>query len=96
MEAQEIKDRLEEGTAADSSILAWRIPWTEAPGELKCIESQRVRQTEATWHTGKRQQRLCKKSLFIILPRILLSYPQAKEETLNLLDGYDGQFYVSI
>ena len=33
-----------------------------------------------------------KKSLLIILPRILLSYPQAKEETLNLLDGYDGQF----
>ena len=24
---------LEEGMATDSSILAWRIPWTEEPGE---------------------------------------------------------------
>ena len=26
-----------------SSILAWRIPWTEEPGGLQSIESQRVR-----------------------------------------------------
>ena len=26
------KDPLEEGTATDSSILDWRIPWTEEPG----------------------------------------------------------------
>ena len=29
-----------------SSILAWRIPWTEEPGELQSMGSQRVRQTE--------------------------------------------------
>ena len=28
------EDPLEEGTAAHSSILAWRIPWTEEPGGL--------------------------------------------------------------
>ena len=28
--------------------------------------------------------------------KILLSYPQAKVETLHLLDGDDGQFYLSI
>ena len=28
------KDPLEEGTATHSSILAWRIPWTEEPGGL--------------------------------------------------------------
>ena len=27
-------DPLEEGTATHSCILAWRIPWTEEPGEL--------------------------------------------------------------
>ena len=27
------KDPLEEGMATQSSILAWRIPWTEEPGE---------------------------------------------------------------
>ena len=29
--------------AAHSSILAWRVPWTEEPGGLQSIESQRVR-----------------------------------------------------
>ena len=28
------EDLLEEGMATHSSILAWRIPWTEEPGEL--------------------------------------------------------------
>ena len=39
------KDRLEEGMATHSSILAWRIPWTEEPGGLLCetTGSQRVR-----------------------------------------------------
>ena len=34
---------LAEGAAAHSSILAWRIPWTEVPGRLQSIGSQRVR-----------------------------------------------------
>ena len=32
---------LEEGMATQSSILAWRIPWTEEPGRLPTIVSQR-------------------------------------------------------
>ena len=38
------EDPLEEGVATHSSILAWRIPWTEGPGR-GCQESDR---TEAT------------------------------------------------
>ena len=34
---------LEEGLATHSSILAWRIPWTEEPGKLQSLGSQRVR-----------------------------------------------------
>ena len=34
---------LEEGMAAHSSILAWRIPWTEEPGGLQPMVLQRVR-----------------------------------------------------
>ena len=34
---------LEEGMATHSSILAWRIPWTEGPGGLWATGSQRVR-----------------------------------------------------
>ena len=33
---------LEKGTATHSSILAWRIPWTEEPGRIQSMGSQRV------------------------------------------------------
>ena len=33
---------LEKGMATHSSILGWRIPWTEEPGRLQSIGSQRV------------------------------------------------------
>ena len=33
------EDPLEEGMATHSSILAWRIPWTEKPGGLQAIGS---------------------------------------------------------
>ena len=36
------EDPLEEGMATHSSILAWRIPWTEEPGGLQSLGSQRV------------------------------------------------------
>ena len=34
------EDPLDEGMATHSSILAWRIPWTEEPGGLHSIGSQ--------------------------------------------------------
>ena len=36
------EDPLEKGMANQSSILAWRIPWTEEPGGLQSIELHRV------------------------------------------------------
>ena len=36
------EDPLEKGMATHSSILAWRIPWTEEPGGLQSLLSQRV------------------------------------------------------
>ena len=39
------EDALEEGVATYSSVLAWRIPWTE-PGRLQSMGSQRVGQDE--------------------------------------------------
>ena len=38
------EDPLEKGMAAHSSILVWRIPWTEESGRLQSMESQRVGQ----------------------------------------------------
>ena len=37
------EDALEKGMATLSSILAWKIPWTEEPGGLQFMGSQRVR-----------------------------------------------------
>ena len=36
------EDALGKGMATHSSTLAWRIPWTEGPGGLQSMESQRV------------------------------------------------------
>ena len=44
------EDRLGEGMATHSSILAWKIPWTEEPGGLQSMGSQRVRHNRATQH----------------------------------------------
>ena len=37
------EDPLEEGMGTHSSILAWKILWTEEPGRLQSMEPQRVR-----------------------------------------------------
>ena len=37
------EDPLEKGMGTHSSILAWRILWTEEPGGLKPMDSERVR-----------------------------------------------------
>ena len=50
-----LEDPLEEGMAAHSRVLAWRIPWTEEPGGLWSTGSQRVRHhgcTYRSYHKG--------------------------------------------
>ena len=42
------EDPLEKGMATHSSILAWRIPWTEEPGGPQSMGLQRVRHDRAT------------------------------------------------
>ena len=41
------EDPLEKEMVTDSSILACRIPWTEEPGRLQSVGSQRIDTTEA-------------------------------------------------
>ena len=57
---------LKEGTATHSSILPWRIPWTEEPGEPQCMGSQSQLKWPSTHaHTpycGKWQWRLFRRS----------------------------------
>ena len=56
------EDSLEEETATHSSILAWRIPWTEEPGGLQSVGSQRVRHDSA-------------RSMHASFPNVLLCLP---------------------
>ena len=44
------EDPLEKGMVTRASILAWRVPWTEEPGGLLSMGSQRVRHGCATTH----------------------------------------------
>ena len=37
------EDPLEEKMATHSSILAWKVPWTEEPGGLQSVDLQRIR-----------------------------------------------------
>ena len=39
------EDPLEKGMATQSNLLAWRTPWTEEPGRLQSLGSQRVKHT---------------------------------------------------
>ena len=72
------EDPLEEELATHSSILAWKIPWTEEPGRLQCMGSQRVRHDLATdleYHGGITFMQLSKQNmlpfvdLYLILHR---------------------------
>ena len=44
------EDPLEKGITNHSSILAWRIPWTEEPGVVQSMESQRVGLSDYHFH----------------------------------------------
>ena len=51
------EDTLEEEMATHSSILAWGIPWTEEPGGLRSIGSQRVGQFSTHAHTWNQTEK---------------------------------------
>ena len=51
------EDPPEEGMATHSSIPAWRIPWTEKPGELSFMGCKELDTTEATKHSTCKKQR---------------------------------------
>ena len=46
------EDPLEEGLATHSSVLAWRIPWTEEPGGLRSMGSQSQTGLKRLAHEG--------------------------------------------
>ena len=63
------EDPLEEGMATYSSILAWRIPWTEEPSGLQSIGSHRVRHDWSDLaHTHITIEKTSYKKVHTILP----------------------------
>ena len=64
------EDPLEEATETHSRILAWRIPWSEEPGGLLSMGSQRIRHDGSNlacimglpkWHSGKESACQCRR-----------------------------------
>ena len=52
------EDPPEEGVATHSSTLIWRIPWTEEPGGLQSMGSQRVRLKGLSMHSWDKSVKL--------------------------------------
>ena len=60
------EDPLEKEMASHSSILAWRIHWTEEPGRLQSMVSQRVRNDWANFSSLFVSSIQCRDSVFFI------------------------------
>ena len=60
------EDSLEEEMATHSCILAWRIPWTEEPGEL-LMRSQRVDTKHIYTHKPSLEKRLSEFLAYILV-----------------------------
>ena len=75
------EDPLDKGPASHSSILAWRIPWTEEPGSLQSMGFQRVRHDWATFHF----HHVCYQYIYIFFVRFfsLIGY----SKTLSIQQG---------
>ena len=84
---------LEKSMATHSSILAWKTPWTEEPGRLQSMWSQKVRQNEqpvfslSSWPMSRTQLSTCIQSLSLLILTFdhvcswLLQTPNLKEIT---------------
>ena len=76
------EDPLEKEMATHSSVLAWKIPWTEEPGGLQSMESQRVGHD---WATNKLS--LEGKGNYVKEESSPLGNVVETQELLNLSDG---------
>ena len=80
------EDALEKETATHSSILAWEIPWTEEPGGLQSMGSQRVGHDTATKQPPHMELPLCE-------TKIMASSPNTSWQTDGEKSGNSDRFY---
>ena len=88
-----LEDLLKKGIVTHSSILTWRIPWTEEPGKLQSIGLQRVRQDWATnthkhTHTHTHTHTCAKKWAFLVA-RMVKNLPAMQETWVQSLGRED-------
>ena len=62
------EDPLEKEIATHSIIPIWKIPWTDKPGGLQPIRSQRIRHNWAYMHAMPIKENRVEKSLFVYYP----------------------------
>ena len=74
------EDHLETEMSTQSSILAWRIPWTEEPGELQSMGSQRVRHDWVTELTELYYRIKKVNSVLWILPQLKNEWTHSRSE----------------
>ena len=79
------------GTAIRSSILAWRIPWTEKPGRLQSVESQRVAHDWVT-DTHTVLTRKCPSPSASTRSRLLVAAVADLQHTLKGVQGSDQEW----
>ena len=74
------EDPLEKGMATHSSILSWRIPWTEKAGRLQSLGSQRVGQDLVTEQQQVSKDKITefKLKLYLLSPRYLRLGPDVR------------------
>ena len=77
------KDPLEEGMATHCSILAWRIPWTEEPGGLQSMGSQRVGHNWACANTKIEEHLVNQNPCYVKKIHLILHFIKINETYLH-------------
>ena len=85
------EDPLEDGKANQSSILAWRIPWTEEPGGPQAIGSQRIRHSWSNWaHTHTQCKERCPLTMKVMWPFHFLQLSLSSKHAWVSPTGFSG------
>ena len=85
------EESLEKGMATHSSILVWRIPWTEETGGLQFMRSQRVRHN---WVTNTNTHAQSRDKIIPIHPKYLTAKGYSEKlQWLNPLNTKDREWY---
>ena len=92
------EDPLEEERATHSSIFAWKIPWTEEPGGLQSMGSQRVKHNWAAERTAHSKHLLITDTTFLAMKQIHMDHMKVLEclSRVPLKGPFQGSHYKTL